>query len=219
MNPLHEALPFGVSREAGKVRLLLSIILVGIGTGGAFLDSVGNAASSRFGEGELARLTQGEVVVSVNQPDPEQRARVKAAILIDSPTPHVWNIMIDCEQAPDFVPGLRSCRVVRHEENSDIIEHRVKFSWYLPTITYRFRAQYRGLQKIEFTRVEGDLRELEGSWTLKQVDDGRKTIVVYSVYVDAGFLVPQWLVRRILRGNLPDLLLALRKRVSELSKE
>jgi ribosome-associated toxin RatA of RatAB toxin-antitoxin module len=155
----------------------------------------------------------------VNQPDPEQRARVKAAILIDSPTPHVWNIMIDCEQAPDFVPGLRSCRVVRHEGSSDIIEHRVKFSWYLPTITYRFRAQYRGLQKIEFTRVEGDLRELEGSWTLKQVDDGRKTIVVYSVYVDAGFLVPQWLVRRILRGNLPDLLLAPRRRVSELSME
>jgi ribosome-associated toxin RatA of RatAB toxin-antitoxin module len=201
------------------MRFSLFILLISLGAYFSPLDSARGSQELRFGEAELGRLAQGEVIVHVDRASRRDKARVRAAIFIDSPAQQIWNIMVDCDRAPEFVPGLRGCKVLEQNEDSDIIEHRVKFSWFLPTVTYIFRAHYRDFSRIDFTRVGGDLRELEGNWILEQPDDGQGTIVVYSVYVDAGFLVPQWLIRRILRGNLPDLLLALRNRVSELSRE
>ena len=200
-----------------KVRSFLLILLICIGTYSSSLSSVRNPRSVRFGEGELVRLKRGEVLVRVDGHDSGSKRRVQAAILIDSPAQQIWNIMVDCDRAPEFVPGLRGCRVLHHHESMEIIEHRVKFSTLQPTVTYVFRALYQNLRRIDFIRVGGDFRELEGSWILEQIND-RQTIVVYSVYLDPGFPVPQWLVRRILRGELRDFLLALRNRVSELSQ-
>jgi hypothetical protein len=46
------------------------------------------------------------------------------------------------------------------------------------------------------------------------VDRGtRQTYVIYSLFLDAGFLLPQWAVQLILREDLPGILLGLRKRV------
>jgi hypothetical protein len=59
------------------------------------------------------------------------------------------------------------------------------------------------------------LKEIEGSWVLESMRDGNQTIVVYSVYLDPGFFIPQWLVNFTLRGDLPDLMKAIRDRVSE----
>ena len=200
------------------MRPFLLILLICTGTYSSSLSSAWNSRSVRFGEGELDRLTRGEVLVRVEGHDSGPQRRVLAAILINSPPRQIWNIMIDCNRAPEFVPGLRSCRVLHHHESMELIEHQVKFSALQPTVTYVFRARYQNLRRIDFTSVGGDFRELEGSWILEQIN-GRQTIVVYSVYLDPGFPVPQWLVRRILRGELPDFLLALRNRVSELSED
>jgi ribosome-associated toxin RatA of RatAB toxin-antitoxin module len=200
------------------VRSFLLVFLICIGTHSSSLSSDWSPRSVRFKEGELARLARGEVLVRVGGHDSDRKGRVLAAILINSPARQIWNIMIDCDRAPEFVPGLRSCRVLDRHESMEIIEHRVKFSMLQPTVTYVFRALYQNLRRIDFIRVGGYFRELEGSWILEQIN-GRQTIVVYSVYLDPGFPVPQWLVRRILRGELPDFLLALRNRVSELSQD
>ncbi len=92
----------------------------------------------------------------------------------------------------------------------------MKFTWLLPTTTYVFRAEYQEFSRIDFKKVSGELKELEGTWILEPINDGQNTYVIYSVYLDPGFFVPQWLVRHILRGDLPELLMALRNRVSEL---
>ena len=155
-------------------------------------------------------------MVTVDDSEGVQKGRVQAAILIKSPARQIWKVMNDCDGAPEFVPGLRNCKILQHNDHSDVIEHRVKFAWLLPTLTYVFRAEYQEFGRIEFRKVGGELRELEGTWILKPVNNGQETHVIYSVYLDPGFFVPQWLVRHLLRGDLPDLLKALRNRVSEL---
>ena len=92
---------------------------------------------------------------------------------------------------------------------------RIPVSWLLPKTTYIYRSTYQKFRRIDFKRISGDLKDLEGSWVLERTGGSQQTIVVYSVFLDPGFFAPTWLVRQILRRNLPDVLLALRKWVSD----
>ena len=170
-------------------------------------------------EDELALLKFGEVLIGSEKSRQGHGGRVVAAILIDSPVEPIWEIMVDHERAPEFVPGLRDCRILERDEEGELLEHRVKLSWFLPEMTYVFRAWYRVHERIDFKRVGGDLKALEGSWFFEETSNGTETILRYSVYVDPGFLVPQWLVRPLLKGELSNLLRAVRRRVSELSQQ
>ena len=195
-----------------SVLILLILAIVGISS----TDLVADSGAFRLDQADLARLSRGEVIVQTDQSENGQKGRVEAAILIRSPAAQIWSVMVDCDHASEFIPGLKSCHVMQHGEDAEIIQHRVRFSWLIPTVTYVFRANYDRFKRVDFKRISGDLRELEGSWILERVDDGHQTIVIYSVYIDPGFFIPQWLVRVILRKNLPDLLSAVRNRVSEL---
>lgn len=189
-----------------------SLRLLVIGLGFLLFHSVGEGEALPFDPIDLQHLERGKVAVRNEPGEGAKEGKVQAAILIEGPAEEIWKIMNDCEHSPEFVPGLKSCRVLRQEGRDEIIEHRMKFSWLFPEVTYVFRAQYEKNRQVSFQRIGGDLKEFEGSWTLHHIDGGRKTIVVYSLYLDPGFLIPQWIVRLLLRGDLPDVLFSLRDR-------
>lgn len=203
------------------MRLIFIVFLIIFTAMETYSSSIGliqNADVPRFGETELAKLPNGEVIVRTDQSDNKNEGRVQAAILIDSPAQQIWDVMIDCDRAPEFVPGLKSCKVLQRDGDTEIIEHKVKFSWLLPKVTYIFQASYHEFKRIDFKRISGDLKDLEGSWVLDEVSGGKQTIVVYTVFLDPGFWVPKSLIRQKLRKNLPNILLALRERVSKSSQ-
>jgi ribosome-associated toxin RatA of RatAB toxin-antitoxin module len=162
---------------------------------------------------QLRRLEQGEILVSVNQAEGPARGTVEAIILIDAPAEGIWKVMIDCDQIPIFIPGVEACEVLDSGENWEIIRHDVKWIWFFPRVSYVFRARYQPNRQILFTRISGDLREMRGSWQLIPAKKSNTTLVRYRVYLDPGFLIPQWLVRNALKSDLPAVLTALRTRV------
>ena len=83
----------------------------------------------------------------------------------------------------------------------------------LPEVTYTFQAQYDRFKKIRFHRLSGDLKEFKGSWRLEPLEEGRKTVVIYSIYIDPGFFIPQGIIHYLLRRDLPALMAALRDEV------
>jgi len=201
--------------RANLFRLLASVVFWGVPF---FIE--GNSLAFPLGEAEMDRLVKGEVVVR-GEPDGDRKnGRVEAAILIDAPAEPIWKLINDCRQTPQFIPGLKSCRILRQDEIGDLIEHRMKISSLLPEVKYVFQAEYQRYRRIDFKRISGDLKEFEGSWVLEGVDRGKpQTLVVYSVFLDAGSLLPQWAMQLLLRQDLPEILLSLRKRISSLSRE
>jgi ribosome-associated toxin RatA of RatAB toxin-antitoxin module len=191
--------------------IFLVILLIATGTYASSLGLTQDDNEFPLGQAELARLTKGEVIVRENQSSDRGGRTVQAAILIDSPVQRVWNVIIDCEHAPKFMPDLKSCKFLQRTEDTAIIEQEVRVSRLLPKTTYIYRSTYQKFRRIDFKRIGGDLKDLEGSWVFESAGGGQQTIVVYSVFLDPGFFVPKWLVRQILRRNLPDVLLALRK--------
>ena len=204
----------------GFVVKSIFIILQGIGVFFVAYFCENQVLAFPFGEAELGRLGRGEVVVRVDPSGGQKNERVEAAILIDAAAKPIWEVINDCGQTPKFIPGLKSCRVLHQDGTGDLIEHRMQISRLLPEVKYVFRAEYQGNRRIDFKRTSGDLREFEGSWVLESVHGGKpRTLVVYSVFLDAGLLLPQWAMQLLLRQDLPGVLLALRNRIAALPKE
>ena len=167
------------------------------------------------------RLAAREVVVqtATAMAPTGPRGRIRAAIRINASPETIWNVIIDCRQAVSFVPGLRRCLSIdrAHDGSWEDIEQEVRYSWFLPSIRYVFRAEYDRFHRIDFRRVSGDLKAQEGTWLLTRTADASATVVEYEMYLDPGFWVPQPLVTRSLRKDLPAALRGLRERVERVA--
>ena len=198
------------SLKLALISLTLSRALLALPVGSAQASWVADPAVQR-------RLTEREVVVEASPAaDPERpRGRVRAAVLIHARPEAIWAVMTDCRETLRFVPGLKRCRRVDGAPDGrwDDIEQEIRYSWYLPTVRYVFRADYDPPRRIDFHRISGDLKEEEGTWVLQPTADGAATVVEYEMYLDPGFWVPQALVNRSLRKDLPAALVGLRERV------
>jgi ribosome-associated toxin RatA of RatAB toxin-antitoxin module len=173
--------------------------------------SGGGVPPMDLGENEMALLSQGQVLVSSVDRD---KGFVQAAILLDVPVERVWALIVDCPNVAKFVSNLRGCTILERHEGWDIIEQQVRLSWLLPDIICRFRADYKALEQIHFKSISGNLKQVEGRWDFERAGGGGKTILFYSVYVNPGFYIPQWMVRLVLEADLPNLLISIREHFS-----
>lgn len=163
------------------------------------------------------RLAAGEVVVeAATASDPEgSRGRVRAAVLIEARPEAIWAVITDCREAVKFVPGLRLCRRIDGAPDGRWvnIEQEIDYSWFLRTVHNVLRADCDPPRRIDFHRVSGDLKQEAGSWLLTPTPGGSATVVEYEMYLDPGFWIPQWLINRTLRKDVPGALAGLREQV------
>jgi len=176
---------------------------------------IGSVNALELTDADWEQLGAGEVIVQSEKVDGKRR--VEAAIVIEQALEDIWQVMLDCDNAPEFVPSMQRCEIIEQaEDNSwEIIEHQVKYGWLAPKTIYRFRADYVALEKIHFERISGDLKHLEGDWMLQAVEGlDSHVLVTYSVFIDPGFLVPGFITRGALRDDLPEVMRSLRNRVA-----
>lgn len=154
----------------------------------------------------------GDIQVSVSLDPAEQSGSASATVTIHAPREVVWKLITSCPESLKLVPGLEVCDVLETapDQSWQKIRHVMDYSWYVPKLTYVIRASYDPPSKVTIERVSGDLRTLRGSWELQ--GDGDYTIAHYSMDLAPGFWVPHWIVRSVLRKDLPKMLRALRSR-------
>ena len=161
----------------------------------------------------------GDIEVAVSLDAGEQSGSASASVRILAGREVVWSLITSCPEALHLVPGLVSCDVLETapDRSWQRIRHVMDYSWYLPKLTYEFRASYDRSSRVSIERLSGDLRVLRGSWALQS--DGADTIAHYAVDLAPGFWVPRWIVRAALRRDLPRMLRALRARAEFVQKQ
>lgn len=154
----------------------------------------------------------GDLTVAVSLDAGEQSGSATASVRIHAQREVVWGLITSCAEALHLIPGLVTCEVMETAPDGSWqrIRQVIDYSWYVPELTYEFRASYEEPSRISIERISGDLRTLRGSWVLQS--DGDYTIAHYTVALAPGFWVPHWLVRAVLRHDLPKMLRALRDR-------
>ena len=153
-----------------------------------------------------------DIAISVSLDPAEQTGSASATVRIHASRETVWSLITSCPESLRMVPGLEICDVLEtaQDQSWQKIRHVMNYSWYVPKLTYVIRATYDRPAMVTIERISGDLRTLRGSWEL--TSDGDYTIAHYSVDLAPGFWVPHWVVRTVLRKDLPRMLRALRSR-------
>jgi carbon monoxide dehydrogenase subunit G len=146
-------------------------------------------------------------------PDPSgEGGQVRASILIEAPPSVVWRVMLDCENAPRYVPNLRFCSIESRAPNeaSDVRVHRISWLPGFPLVQVRFASFYQKEREIRFERISGNIARMSGAWNLTPRDNGTATLLSYNAYLSPSGAIPSGLVRAGLRRDTPKILQAVR---------
>ncbi len=127
-----------------------------------------------------------------------------ASVEIDAPLGAVWAVVEDVLSAPDWQNGLVSMRALEEdgegrptlvEVENDIKVRRVKSN---------VRFAYDGPARLSWSQEKGDLKSVEGSWTLADLGDGR-TEATYTLDGDPGRVIGM-LIRGPVEGAIRSML-------------
>jgi ribosome-associated toxin RatA of RatAB toxin-antitoxin module len=141
-------------------------------------------------------------------------AVVTKQMLIDAPVERFYEIVVGYEKYPEFVPGIRRCRV-KDADGEKQVEYELDLG--IRRIKYVLRHEEQRPRRVSWSLVSGDMMKISnGSWELAA--DGGKTRATYSVEIQISRppLVPQALVDRVsdelTRIQLPKTLEAFKAR-------
>ncbi len=129
-------------------------------------------------------------------------------IVVHAKPEAVWKILTDYSNAPRVFPQLKKCELVQEKGNVKILKHQVTPSG-LPacsSYTYTVEVKETAPRSIEWHRISGDFKAVDGFWKLDPENNGHDTLVTYSSYVNGGFFIPQMLIKRQFRVDMPMVL-------------
>ncbi len=122
-------------------------------------------------------------------------AQVRKEIVIDVPVERFYDLVVDYERYPEFVPGIRACRV-RDGKGDKQVEYELDLG--VKRIRYVLRMQEDRPKSVRWSLVSGEMMKVSnGSWELSA--EGRRTRAIYTVEIQIARppLVPQAIVDRV----------------------
>jgi ribosome-associated toxin RatA of RatAB toxin-antitoxin module len=160
------------------------------------------------------RVDARQILIRASLDKAQRRGIVRAAVRIDAAPDIVFRQMTRCEDAMQYVPHLKLCKLRDRapDDSWQLVEHEVDFGWYAPRIHYVFRADLVADRSIDFRQVTGDFKTNEGRWELQPSEDGTRTLILYRATIDPPGYMPNWLVRSTFRREMPQMLGDLRRR-------
>ena len=158
-----------------------------------------------------ARLLAGEVVaLEVDEPsgDAARGGAARMQVLVQAPAQDVWAVIVSCDLAFRFIDGLRACEVLEQSAGRALVHQVVDQGWLMPRFDFVFESRRRPYEWIGVSLVKGNLDGMDGSWRFEETAEG--TLVEHQLRIRPTAPVPRFLVRRNLRGSMPDLLACVR---------
>lgn len=167
------------------------------------------AAPADTEHSDLARLMTGEILVQTVHEEKSGGA-AKVTALFHTDMDKIWEVVGYCEHEFVYVRGLEFCQILETSSFYTKKRHRVNNNWYTPTIDFTFEASRQSVDHGEFRLVEGNLKVLEGQWSFEQLTEPGVILVTHEIRVRSRFPAPRWLVRRVLKKDLPNMLACVR---------
>ena len=165
-----------------------------------------------------ARETMGNVTPPpVVDENIDGKSFSSSKIVVHARPEQVFHILTDYANAPKVFPQMRQCRVVADHGTTKVLHHVVAPSS-IPGKTYAYDVEVKEVacKSLEWHRISGDFKAVDGFWRLEPVDGGRFTEVTYATYVNGGFFIPQILIKGQFKVDMPKILTHL-KSEAELS--
>jgi len=138
---------------------------------------------------------------------------IKAVFNIEAPRHHVFSVLTDFINYKEWLPGCSVSKIVSSSESKVDTEFTIKS---IKTMTMGLRFDINPDQLLSFNMIKGtDLNAYSGSWKLLDSADGVGTVVMGEVEMDAGAMVPKFMVSRMAKKAIEETGQALKVRVQK----
>lgn len=161
------------------------------------------------GAGQLELLRHGDVAVDTLQ-ETRQGGASRVQALFRATPQQIWEVLGDCTANFRFVQGLQECEILEETADHAVTRQVAKKHWLAPTMEYRFETRREPFRWIMIRLIDGDLKQLQGSWRFHPLDGGDLVLVTHRIRVQPSTPAPSWLIRRTLHRDLGEMLACLR---------
>ena len=117
---------------------------------------------------------------------------------IDAPLDQVWDVVEDVLTAPEWQGGLDAMRALETDAEGRPALVETETDIKVRKIKTKVRFAYDAPTRLSWSQEKGDLKSLDGSWTLEDLGDGR-TRATYSLDGDPGRVLGM-----LIRGPVED---------------
>jgi len=104
----------------------------------------------------------------------------------------VWRILTDYNHLADYLPNLKSARVISRDGDTVIVEQQgtARFLFFSQPIRLLVQVQERAPDQIDISLIDGDMKVYRATWRLSPVAGATGTRVVYHANIVPKFDVP-----------------------------
>ena len=127
-----------------------------------------------------------------------------ASTEIDAPLDAVWAVVEDVLSAPDWQNGLVSMQPIEHDADGRPTLVEVENDIKVRRVKSKVRFAYDAPARLSWSQEKGDLKSVDGSWTLADLGDGR-TEATYTLDGDPGRMIGM-LIRGPVEGAIRSML-------------
>ncbi len=127
------------------------------------------------------------------------RARIHAHLAVICTTKN------DYEHLPQFVPGMKSSRVLEKHGNTSIVEQKgvMEILMFSYPIEVTVETVEHLPDSISVRVLKGNLKQLDGGYTLEQVADHENEYILHwQGVIEADFAMPNFITVPLMRSNL-----------------
>jgi carbon monoxide dehydrogenase subunit G len=108
-----------------------------------------------------------------------------ASAEIDAPLDEVWAVVEDVLTAPDWQGGLVAMSALERDADGRATLVETENDIKVRHVKTQVRFRYEPPTRLSWTQEKGDLKSVEGSWTLEDLGEGR-TRATYTLDSDPG---------------------------------
>ena len=161
----------------------------------------------------------GKLEVSVKriEVDGQYQFEVNASGAVQAAPAAVWKVLTNYERMPEFVPDLRSAKVLSRTANRAVIEQVgvARFLFFHREIRLVVQALEEPLGRIDVSLVDGDMRVYQCRWELVPVPETGGTRINYSGKLAPRFYVPSMLGANLMRSDIERMMAAVLARLEQ----
>jgi ribosome-associated toxin RatA of RatAB toxin-antitoxin module len=134
--------------------------------------------------------------------------KVVAKSVIAEPPAKVWKVVSECANYKDRMPRIAASKLVKQEGNVHTCEVTISMPFPFSNLTARTEAVHEesaeGMSR-RWKLVRGDYKFNQGSWEVKPIDGGKKSLVTYTVHAEPNTSLPAWIREAAQKKALPEL--------------
>ncbi|HSJ29009.1 MAG TPA: SRPBCC family protein [Acidimicrobiia bacterium] len=140
------------------------------------------------------------------------------SIEVDAEPAACFAVAADVAAYPDWATGVRSTEVLETDSQGRPSRASMVIDGMVKEISYTLTYTYDEPHSMSWTAEPGpDLKALDGSYTFKDLGDGR-TQIVYALRAEPAFTIPGFLRRQVEKQIVGTALRGLRERVAAVSE-